>query len=227
MGSQTDEQAQQLAKNAPLSPRQTWTFWSAIRASTIPTLAVAGIGCLVAAASSLTNDVPIAAAIAPVALIPAALVDVLDRRLPNRIVVGALALTTAAFAVTLIFGGDLRLGDGLIGASLMASPLLVIHVISPRSMGVGDVKAAVVLGIGLGLIAPELTLVALVVGSAGTATIGLLRRQRDTAFGPGLVAGTIATIALVALQANLVNTFEQATSNPPPLAVAAEQGAPQ
>lgn len=227
MGTQTSEQAKQLAKSAPASSRRTWTLRAALYSSNRATLVVAGIGSTAAAASTITRDVPIAAAIAAVALIPAVLIDVIERRLPNRMVLHALVLTSAALAVTFMLGGQVRLGDALVGAGLMAAPLLVIHVISPRSMGMGDVKAAAVLGTGLGLIAPELALLALALGSAGAATIGLVRRQHNIAFGPGLVGGAISTLVLVALPINLVDNFESAASAQPSLTVIAEQDAPR
>lgn len=225
---QTSGQVDHVAIVAPSSPRHTWAIRSAVRASHRTALGIAAVGTVTAASSAFAHDVPVAAAVPALALIPAALVDVIDRRLPNRMVVRALAITAAAIAVTFILGGQLDVADAVIGAGYMSVPLLVIHLISPRSMGLGDVKAAAVLGTGLGLIAPELAFVSLALGSAGAATVGLVRRRGDIAFGPGLVGGAIATLALVALPINLVHSLDRsANTGPPPLTLVTEQENPQ
>jgi leader peptidase (prepilin peptidase)/N-methyltransferase len=221
---QTSGQADHVAIRAPSSPCQTWAVRSAVRASHRATLGVAAVGTVAAASSAFAHDVPLAAAVPALALIPAALVDVIDRRLPNRMMVQALAITAAAVAATFILGGQLNMANAVIGAGCLSAPLLMIHLISPRSMGLGDVKAAAVLGTGLGLIAPELAFLALALGSAGAASVGLLRRRGDIAFGPGLVGGTIATLALVAMPINLVHSLDRsAKTGPPPLTVVREQ----
>ena len=138
--------------------------------------------------------------VAPIAMVPAAAVDVDERRLPN-VLVGAAAVAVILTAALVAVGeGSLGAGPMAIGAGLMAAPLLVMHLVAPASMGFGDVKAATVLGAGLGTIEPQLSLVALCIASAATALVGLVGRRRDLPFGPGLVGGTWIT-ALVTIVA--------------------------
>ena len=63
-------------------------------------------------------------------------------------------------------------------------------------MGFGDVKAGAVAGAALGLIDPQLAVLALVLGLAAAASWGLVRRSRTVPFGPGLVAGALAALLI-------------------------------
>jgi leader peptidase (prepilin peptidase)/N-methyltransferase len=82
----------------------------------------------------------------------------------------------------------------LAGAAAMTAPLLVLHLISPRSMGFGDVKVALVLGAALGTVAWQLGLLALCAAAGLGATVGLARRSATIAFGPFLVAGVAVAL---------------------------------
>ena len=141
----------------------------------------------------------VAAIVAPLAMVPAAVVDVVERRLPNRLVGGGAAIVVVTAILVWLGGDGFPVGPMAVGAGLMAGPLLVMHLVSPTSMGFGDVKAASVLGAGLGAVEPQLALMALCVGSAVTATVGLIGRRRDLPFGPGLVGGTLMTVLFVSV----------------------------
>ena len=65
------------------------------------------------------------------------------------------------------------LRSSLVGAALLGGPLLVTHLVSPAGMGFGDVKAGAVAGAALGLIDPQLAVLALVLGLAAAASWGL------------------------------------------------------
>ena len=121
----------------------------------------------------------------------AALIDVREGRIPDELVLLALVPS----AVTLV-AGTVPPGDVALGIAVFAAPLFVIHVMSPRSMGFGDVKLAIPLGAALGAVDPALGLVALCVGSAATAIVGLTSRRSTLPFAPGLVAGALAALAL-------------------------------
>lgn len=173
--------------------------------STSPTVRVlAALTVLVCAAAVVSStEVGLASGVAVAALVPAALVDLDENRLPNRLVGGAALATVAAFwvsvAVDLGAGRDpdLSVIDGVAtGVGLMAGPLLVLHLVSPVAMGFGDVKAAVVLGAGLGVVHAQLPLVALLIASGSTAAFGLATQRRALPFGPGLVIGSAAALVL-------------------------------
>ncbi len=127
-----------------------------------------------------------------VVLVPAALVDVIEHRLPNTLV--GIAAVPVIIAVVASGGGLLM--PALIGAAVLGGPLLVTHLVSPMGMGFGDVKAGVVAGAALGLVDPQLALWALVLALGGAACWGLARRARNVALGPALLAGAIAALAL-------------------------------
>ena len=91
--------------------------------------------------------------------------------------------------------GDLA-RSAAVGAAMLAGPLLLTHLVSPTGMGFGDVKAGAVLGAALGLIDPQVALLALVLGLASAAVWGLARRARSVAFGPGLVTGALLALAI-------------------------------
>ena len=159
---------------------------------------VASVLTVVALAAGIAlSDVGIPSAVGIAAMLPAALVDVVDRRLPDRLVLAAGGWFAGATLVVSAFDGFSRppdLAAAALGAGMMAGPLLALHLVSPTSMGFGDVKAAVVLGCALGTVHPQLPLVGLLLACGATAVVGLLGRRRSLPFGPGLVAGSACAL---------------------------------
>ena len=184
-------------RRSTIAPRR-WTMTDAWTLSTTWWRLVAVAAAVVVVTIAVWSvEIPVAAAIGLVAALPAALVDVLDRRLPDRLVArAALAMIAAACIEALTTGTSVRPVDALLGAALLAGPIMVLHLVSPAAMGFGDVKASIVLGAALGLAGPNLSLIALLVASAGTAATGLATRHRYLPFGPGLVLGSMATISV-------------------------------
>jgi leader peptidase (prepilin peptidase)/N-methyltransferase len=147
---------------------------------------------LVLLGAVVAGAVPFAAAVAVAALVPAAVIDLEQRRLPDAWVGAAASILMAALAVGWVFGqpSDASVLRGaLAGAIAMTLPVLVLHLVSPASMGFGDVKAAVVLGAAIGTVdwrlAPVALCLAALTGVAGAA----ITRARTIAFGPCLVFG--------------------------------------
>ena len=169
-----------------------------------PTFAATiGVPCaVVTLMTALHNHVPLATSATVAALIPAVLVDIRHRRLPNRLVAAAGAVGIACVIATAAAGATRHLGVDAAGAFMgsvtMTAPILALHLLSPGAMGFGDVKAALVLGAALGLVAPTLALVALAVASATTAIVGLARRRSSLPFGPGLFGGALVALTLTA-----------------------------
>lgn len=149
------------------------------------------------------GEVGLVSAIGVGALVPAGLVDLVDGRLPNRMVATAVVLMGS----TIMASGFAQPSslpsnwptDLAVGAGLMSVPLLVLHLVAPSAMGFGDVKAAVVLGASAGLVDPQLALVALFVASGSTAIVGVARRRRHLPFGPGLIVGTAVALLITPL----------------------------
>ena len=186
--------------DSTLATRATsWTCRRAIADSAPIPLAVTIVAVAVAVISSISAEVPFAAAIGVAATAPAVLVDVLERRLPNRLVAGAATVTATTSLLTATAGADVAWANGFTGAALMAAPLLIVHLVTPSAMGFGDVKLALVLGFAVGLVQPTSVLIAVLVASAGTALLGLITRRRTIAFGPGLALGSTAVLLVAAL----------------------------
>jgi leader peptidase (prepilin peptidase) / N-methyltransferase len=131
-----------------------------------------------------------------VVLTMAALVDAACHRLPNALV--ALAAVPVVVAAAASWSAGLLWG-ALVGAALLGGPLLLTHVMAPAGMGFGDVKAGLVLGAAVGLVAAPISLLALVVGLALGAVVGLARRAGSIALGPALVAGALLALAAARL----------------------------
>ncbi len=102
----------------------------------------------------------------------------------------------------------------LAGGAIYFVFLLVVHLISPRGMGFGDVKLAAVMGLYLGWLAPDyLTtfrlvlwamLVGFVIGSiAGIALWAIRGRNAAIPFGPFLAFGSLV---VVLTSANIVTS---------------------
>lgn len=151
-------------------------------------LAVAGI--------SVAVGVAAAPVLAVAVLTPAALVDLRERRLPDRWVLAAATVFVAAGATATLVGDPPAATSVAAGALVMAGPLLALHLVSPNAMGFGDVKAAIVLGAALGAVDWRLGLVALSMAAALASIVGLARRLDTVAFGPFLVAAAALTLLL-------------------------------
>ncbi|MGJ9403230.1 prepilin peptidase [Arthrobacter sp. KK5.5] len=131
-------------------------------------------------------------------------IDARTHLLPNRIVFpwypAALVLLGAASAVSGDWAALLRLV--LAGAALFAF-YLVLHLIQPAGMGLGDVKLAGILGMYLGFLTWEhlllATLATFVVGGVfGLAMIAVRRATRKSSipFGPFMILGTAAALVV-------------------------------
>jgi len=172
--------------------------------------ALAVVGVALWSAPSLTHAVGIGAAATAGAVlelvayaylaaisIALALIDLDVHRLPNRLVlpgygVGAVLLGTAA-----LLGGDLvALGRLAAGAGILFAVYLVLAILSPRGMGLGDVKLAGVLGLFLGYLGWSQLAVgaiaAFILGGAFSVVLIALRRAgrgSGIPFGPWMLAG--------------------------------------
>ena len=150
------------------------------------------------AAAALTFDRTLVAAMVAVFLgtvMAAAAIDLRHRIIPNRLVYSALV----GFGVVLVAGWATDQGTdplgGLVGLLAFGGGLFVVALISPRGMGMGDVKLAALIGLVLGSLG--MRYVAVAAGAAilagGLGAIALLAtgtgRKRTIPFGPYLAAG--------------------------------------
>lgn len=124
-------------------------------------------------------------------------IDIDVQKLPNRIVLPSYIVGAVLLGAAAIVGADLeQLARTAAGAGLMVAFYLVLALIKPGGMGMGDVKLAGVLGLYLGFLgwAP------LIVGAMGAFLLGgifgvavLIARRgkggRAIPFGPWMFAG--------------------------------------
>ena len=124
------------------------------------------------------------------ALVPITLIDLEHRLIPNRITAAA---AVAAVVTILVFDPGFIV-EAAVAAAAAGGCFLLVAIISPRGMGMGDVKLVAMLGLYLGrAIAPAIfiALVAgVVIGAAVIARVGMTEgRKTAVPFGPFLALG--------------------------------------
>jgi len=128
-------------------------------------------------------------------LVPAALIDLEHRIIPNR-------LTAAGAVLALVLGTALDPGGEpgrLIAGAAAAGFLLIAVVAYPGGMGMGDVKLAGVMGLFLGAAVVPALLIALITGVVVGAVIMARKgvqagRKTAVPFGPFLALGGILAV---------------------------------
>lgn len=169
---------------APISPR-----YPALELLT--GLAFAAVALVRGVDEGLVQELPFVAVLVAVAAI-----DVEHRIIPNRILLPAAVYGVAAGA--LVKSGQLP--ELLIAGSGAFLAMLVVALVQPRGMGMGDVKLAGAAGLFLGLsIVPALLLAFLagsVVGVGIMATQGAAARKRAIPFGPFLALGCLLALLI-------------------------------
>ena len=138
----------------------------------------------------------------------AALLTVIDlqhHKLPNRVLVPAIAAGAALLAVAALaehaWPALLRAG---LGAVALFGVFLVLALISPRSLGMGDVKLAALLGLHLGWLSWNAVVLGAVAGFAAQAVAALVllaaRRvtlRAELPFGPAMLLGAALAIGVL------------------------------
>jgi leader peptidase (prepilin peptidase)/N-methyltransferase len=131
-----------------------------------------------------------------------AVVDLRHRVLPNRVVLPALGSSAALLlppaAVDGAWTALLRAG---LGATVLFAVFLVLALLSPGALGMGDVKLAAVVGLGLGWLGWGAVLAGALAGFVLQAVValGLLATRRiglrgELPFGPAMLAGAAVAI---------------------------------
>lgn len=133
-----------------------------------------------------------------------AVVDLVEKRLPNAVIAPALIAVAVLLVVAAALTGEwLRLVWALAGAAGMFAAYLVLALISPRSMGMGDVKLAALIGAVLGWFGLSCWLVGLlaafIVGGVVAIVALALRRvtlRGSIPFGPSMLVGAMVAVVL-------------------------------
>lgn len=129
-------------------------------------------------------------------------IDLRHKILPNRIVLPSIAVGIAALGVAAALGPGVEPWlRALEAAAASFAVFLALVIVSPRGMGMGDVKLAALLGLALGYIGWRTVyagfLVAFVGGALGGILLILLRRaglRSEVPFGPYLALGTVVAV---------------------------------
>lgn len=156
---------------------------------------VLGVVAVIAVAlATLGGPVPLATGVAIALLVPPAVVDVREQRLPDVWIATALIGLVVTLSAEAAFGGAVDLVGVAAGALVMFAPVVALHLASPAAMGFGDVKLSIVLGGALGAVDWRLAMVALSTAGLLGATYGIASRRRTVPFGPFLVGGSLLTL---------------------------------
>lgn len=129
-------------------------------------------------------------------------IDVLHHLLPNRLVVPLLAAGIVLLGgAAAAWGGWGGLGRGLAGAAILFLVYFILALISPGSLGMGDVKLAAPLGLYLGYLGwPQLFYggaLGFVAGGIASLVAVLKNRGKrpaEVAYGPSMLAAALAVI---------------------------------
>lgn len=131
-------------------------------------------------------------------------IDARTHLLPNRIILPWYPFAIVLLGASAAFAGDWAgLARTLLAGAVLFAFYLLLHLVQPRGMGLGDVKLAGILGLYLGYLGWSHlllgTLAAFVVGSvAGIVLIALRRAGLKTAiaFGPYMLLGTAGALVV-------------------------------
>lgn len=131
-----------------------------------------------------------------------AAVDLRHRLLPNRVVAPAVVATAALLTVAAAVGGsEEELVRAALGATVLFAGYMVLALISPGGLGMGDVKLAGLLGLPLGWLGWDVLLLGAVAGFVVQAALALLLlatrrigRKAELPFGPAMLLGAAIAV---------------------------------
>jgi leader peptidase (prepilin peptidase)/N-methyltransferase len=135
------------------------------------------------------------------------IVDLVERRLPNAVVLPTAAIVAVALLFAATVGNDWpALLGALLGAVALFAAYLALALISPSGIGMGDVKLAAVIGLSLGYLGWNSWLVGLLAGFLVGSVVSLialaLRKvtlRGSLPFGPSMLVGAFIAILLTTL----------------------------
>jgi leader peptidase (prepilin peptidase) / N-methyltransferase len=174
------------------------------RISVVYPLTELATGTLFVAAAVVFEDVWATVLLAPFLglLVALSVIDIQHHKIPNRLVYPAVVLSAAWVVVADLVGSELSVVSAGIGFLAYGVGLLVVALISPSGMGVGDVKLAGLVGLVLGSLGLDYVAVAaglgILLGGIGAivALVAGAGRKTPIPYGPYLAAGAaVATFA--------------------------------
>ena len=133
-------------------------------------------------------------------LVALSVIDIRTKKIPNRLVYPATVAAALFIVVADLAGGELNAVQGGIGFLAYGLGLLIVALISPKGMGMGDVKLAALIGLVLGSLGLRFVAVAAGVGillggvGAIVALVAGASRKTGIPFGPFLAAGAAISV---------------------------------
>lgn len=134
-------------------------------------------------------------------LLAASLIDIEHRIIPNALTYPGVPVFLALVGVADLLG-EASLPGALLGGATYAGGLLLMALVYPKGMGMGDVKLAAVIGVVLGSLGPlhyvlPAALFAFFLGAVGgiaAMVLGSKGRKSAIPFGPFMAAGALAAV---------------------------------
>ncbi len=130
-------------------------------------------------------------------LVALSVIDIRHKVIPNRLVYPSFLLFAVYLVVAALAGADVDLPRAVLGFLAYGGALLVVAFISPKGMGMGDVKLAGLIGLVLGSLGLGYVAVAagagILLGGVGAIVALALGAGRKKAlpFGPYMAAGAV------------------------------------
>jgi leader peptidase (prepilin peptidase) / N-methyltransferase len=125
-------------------------------------------------------------------------IDLELRIIPNRIVLPAIPAFAVLLALAFLVGDHLSLAEAGLGLLAYGGGLLLVALVVPGGMGMGDVKLAALIGLVLGsfgldhvAVAAGAAVIGGGVGAAAALLFGGATRKTPLPFGPYLAAGAV------------------------------------
>jgi len=137
-------------------------------------------------------------------LIQLSVIDLAEHRLPNQLTLRAFLLASILLPVAALAPLEgTALGRAVLGAVASFAFHLLIHIVSPRGFGLGDVKLSPTIGAHLAFLSADALmrgiLVSFVLNAVvvlGLMTAGRADRHTKVAFGPFMAAGAFVALYL-------------------------------
>jgi len=142
-----------------------------------------------------------------------AVIDLRHRIIPNAIVLPSAVLFGAAIGAAALAGYGLHLVTAVMGSLALGGGLLAIAMISPRSLGMGDVKLGGLIGLVMGALGWRYVAVAAFAAVLLGGVVGIVAlaagkgRKSAIPFGPSLAAGATVAALLAPQVASWYGTF--------------------
>lgn len=138
---------------------------------------------------------------------PLVVIDLREQRLPNVITLPLYPAMIVLLGLAALVDRDLAsLLRALAAGGVLLAAFIVLHLVNPAGMGMGDVKLSGPMGMVLGWISWQAVWWGTLLGFVGAAVVSLVllalrlaTRKSALPFGPAMLAGTWAAICLSAL----------------------------